>query len=114
MSKLIILLSVMAFVTACSTIAYHKVPNVTPDGVRVDFGSKDGVHVGDKVDVIENKCTATGRGGNRCKLNVVGSLTLVQIDEASSLAKPEGEVILKDGQVFKLSKHCEKNPEECK
>jgi len=114
MNKLFILLSVMAFATACSTIAYHKAPNVTPDGVRVDFGSKDGVHVGDKVDVVENKCTASGRGGNRCKLNVVGSLTLVQVDETSSLAKADGEVALKEGQLFKLAKHCEKEPEECK
>lgn len=113
MKNVIILFLSLFLSTGCSTFSYHKVENITDEGVRVGFGNKDKVHIGDKVDVFENKCTESGRGGSRCKIKLVGTLTLVKVEEETSLAKPDAVVVLKDGQVFKLAKHCEENPKDC-
>jgi len=113
MKNIIILLLSLFLGTGCSTISYYKSENVTDEGVQVGFGNKDKVHVGDKVGVYENKCAESDRRGYRCKLNLVGTLTLVKVDEATSIAKSDSGVVLKDGQVFKLAKHCDENPKVC-
>lgn len=102
------------FLSGCSTFTYHKAENSTPDGeVKIEFGSKQGVHVGDKVNVYENKCDTSSKGGNRCKIKLVGTLTLNKVEDAISFAKPDNGLLIKEGFVFKLEKHCEANPKEC-
>ena len=80
----------------------------------MEFGSKNGAHVGDKIEVIENKCTESGRGGNRCRIAVVGLMAIIQVEEGYSIAKPDGEITLKPGHMFKLATHCEAGANICK
>lgn len=103
-----------AMMVGCATTAYHKAENQNPDGtIKVAFGNKDGVHVGDKVNAYEQKCSTSGRGASRCKFILMGTLTLSQVEESASIAKPIGDLQLREGYIFKLEKHCEANPKEC-
>lgn len=104
----------MFFLTGCATLSYHKAENTTPEGdVKIEFGSQQGVHVGDKVNVYENKCNGATRGASRCRISLVGTLTLSKVEEVVSFAKPDNGFQIKEGYVFKLEKHCEANPKEC-
>lgn len=115
MKKMILFLifGMFAF-TACSTFSYHKAGNLTSDGgVKIEFGAQQGVHVGDKVNVYENRCLTSSRGGNRCRINLMGTLTLERVEDSMSFAKPDNGLVLKEDYVFQLAKHCEKNPKDC-
>jgi len=113
MKNIIIFLSTSFLISGCSTVANYDSADSSSEGVKVNIGSKNGTHVGDMIEVIENRCTESGKGGSRCRIAVVGTMTIIRVEEGYSIAKPDGEITLKQGHMFKLAKHCEVGANIC-
>ena len=84
------------------------VADVSPDGTLViNVGSKDGVHVGDKLDikrkVREIKDPATGKVIRRVE-DSVGSMTITEVDQQSAVGKFAGAAPAKVGDTVSTPK----------
>lgn len=84
------------------------VADVSPDGtIVVNVGSKDGVHVGDKLDikrkVREVKDPATGKVIRRIE-DAVGSITITDVDQQSAVGKFSGAGPAKVGDTVSTPK----------
>lgn len=84
------------------------VADVSPDGtIVINVGSKDGVHVGDKLDikrkVREVKDPATGKVIRRIE-DAVGSITITDVDQQSAVGKFSGAGPAKVGDAVSTPK----------
>lgn len=101
------------FLTGCSTLAPYSDEAMLANGIKVNLGTKDNVHVNDKIALYEQRCTETLKRGTSCRLVEVGKLTVKEVFTTYSVVTPDNEYIFKEGQIFKFSNHCEDSEMKC-
>ncbi|UYL09881.1 hypothetical protein B9G69_004745 [Bdellovibrio sp. SKB1291214] len=82
--------------------------------IKVALGSKENVHVSDKIYLLERKCVEKTPKVPLCKFEPIGTLTVREVKDTYSIVEPDRDLIFKEGYYFKFAMHCEGNAEKCR
>ncbi|QDK44659.1 hypothetical protein DOM22_05530 [Bdellovibrio sp. ZAP7] len=107
-------LVISTFMVGCAgSVVKYDSESAKSGFIKVALGSKENVHVSDKIFLLERKCIETPKVPI-CKFDPIGTLTVKEVKESYSVVEPDKDIIFKEGYYFKFAMHCEDNAEKCK
>lgn len=98
MKKIIAILFAGLFLVSCASSQSFKASDITEEGIKYQYGSKQGVVLGDKVFAYKRSSRMKGVG---ILSSPVGSLTITKVDSDYSFMKKDSEFDLSDQVVFR-------------
>ncbi|WP_374000385.1 hypothetical protein [Bdellovibrio bacteriovorus] len=108
------LLAISTMLAGCAgSVVKYDSESAKSGVIKVALGSKENVHVNDKVYLLERKCRESAKAPI-CGFDPIGTLTVKEVQENYSVVEPDKDLIFKEGYYFKFAMHCEDNAEKCR
>lgn len=91
-----ILLTIL-FLSSCASMQTFQTSDITEDGIKYKYGSKQGIVVGDTISAYKKSLRGRGVGVLQTP---VGTLTITKVENDYSFMKKNGEFEINENVVF--------------
>lgn len=98
MKKIIAIIFVGLSLVSCASTQPYKASDITEEGLKYQYGSKQGIILGDKIYAYNRAARSKGIG---ILSSPLGTLTITRVESDHSIMKKDSEFELNEQVIFK-------------